>query len=113
MNMDIMEKHLALISNKVPEGRHAVIVADDATWHQCHLTDRFENLSIIKLPPYSLELNPIEQVWQWLRQNKLVNRCFKGYDDIINECNQVLNSFISDASIVMKLCFRDWLQVGS
>ena len=63
MNMDVMEKHLALISNKVPEGRHAVIVVDGAAWHQCHLTDRSENLSIIQLPLYSPELNPIEQVW--------------------------------------------------
>jgi len=113
MNMDVMEKHLALISNKVPEGRHAVIVVDGAAWHQCHLTDKFENLSIIKLPPYSPELNPIEQVWQWLRQNELANRCFKGYDDIVDECSRAWNSFISDASRVMKLCSRDWIQVGS
>lgn len=77
MNMDVMEKHLALISRKEPEGRHAVIVVNGAAWHKCHLADKFENLSIIKLPPYSPELNPIEQVWQWLRQNEFVNRCFR------------------------------------
>jgi hypothetical protein len=113
MNMDVMEKHLALISKKVPEGRHAVIVVDGAAWHQYHLTDKFDNLSIIKLPPYSPELNPIEQVWQWLRQNELANRCFKGYDDIVDECSRAWNSFISDASRVIKLCSRDWIKVGT
>lgn len=62
MNMDMMKKHLALISKKIPEGRHGMIVVDGAAWHQYHLTDKFDNLSIIKLPPYSPELNPIEQV---------------------------------------------------
>ena len=111
--MDVMEKHLELISKKVPEGRHGVIVVDGAAWHQAHLADKFDNLSIIKLPPYSPELNPIEQVWQWLRQNELANRCFKGYDDIVDECSRAWNSFISDASRVIKLCSRDWIKVGN
>ena len=68
MNMDVMEKHLSLISKKAPKGRHAIIVVDGAAWHQAHLAEKFDNLSIIKLPPYSPELNPIEQVWQWLRK---------------------------------------------
>lgn len=113
MNMDVMEKHLALISKKVPEGRHGVIVVDGAAWHQYHLTDKFDNLSIIKLPPYSPELNSIEQVWQWLRQNELANRCFKSYEDIVDECSRAWNSFISDVSRVIKLCSRDWIKVGS
>ena len=113
MNMYVMEKHLSLISQKVPKGRHAVIVVDGAAWHQAHLTEKFDNLSIIKLPPYSPELNPIEQVWQWLRQNELANRCFRGYEDIVNECSRAWNVFISDASRVIDLCSRDWIKVGS
>ena len=80
MNMDVMRKHLSLISKRTLSERHAVIIVDGASWHQEYLGDEFENLTIIKLPPYSPELNPIEQVWQWLRQNELANRCFKGYD---------------------------------
>mgnify|MGYP003571697318 CR=1 FL=1 len=110
MNMDMMKKHLALISKKIPEGRHGMIVVDGAAWHQYHLTDKFDNLSIIKLPPYSPELNPIEQVWQLLRQNELANRCFKGYEDIVDECSRAWNSFISDVSRVIKLCSRDWIK---
>ena len=50
MNIDVMEKHLALISNKIPEGRHGVIVVDGAAWHQTYLADKFDNLSIINYP---------------------------------------------------------------
>ncbi|EGQ8247753.1 hypothetical protein GJM84_22670 [Vibrio parahaemolyticus] len=45
----------------------------------------FKNVSIIKLPSYSLELYSIEQVWRWLRQHYLANQYFTDYDDIISK----------------------------
>ncbi|WP_370687896.1 transposase [Vibrio parahaemolyticus] len=45
----------------------------------------FKNVSIIKLPSYSPEPNPIEQVWRWLRQRDLANQYFTDYDDIISK----------------------------
>lgn len=113
MNMEVMEQHLALISQKTKEGRHAVIIVDGAAWHQPYLADKFNNLTIIKLPPYSPELNPIEQVWSWLRQHHLANRCFKGYDDILDSCSDAWNSFVSDVKRVRKMCSRDWIKVGT
>jgi transposase len=88
-------KKLALIAQKEPKGRHAVIVVDGVAWHQVHLTEKFDNLSIIKLLPplYSPGLNPIEQVWQWLRQNELANRYFSGYEDIVNKGSRAWNIF--------------------
>jgi len=53
MNMDVMRKHLSLISKRTLSKRHAVIIVDGAAWHQEHLADEFENVTIIKLPPYS------------------------------------------------------------
>lgn len=62
MNMDVTEKNLASIFKRVPEGRHGIIVVDGVAWHQAYFADKFDKLSLIKLPPYSPELNPIEQV---------------------------------------------------
>lgn len=59
---------------------------DGASWHQEYLDKSFSNLSIIHTPPYSPELNPIEQVWSWMRQNKITNRVFNSYEDIVNKC---------------------------
>ena len=42
------------------------------------------NLTILKLLPYSPELNPIEQVWQYIKQHWLSNRCFDSYEAIVN-----------------------------
>ena len=75
-----MHEHLSLISKQTQAERHAVIIVDGAAWHQHYQADEFANLSIIKLSPYSPyspELNPTEQVSQWLRQNELANRCFE------------------------------------
>ncbi len=75
---EVMKKHLAQISAATVKGRYAVVVMDGAGWHTDDIADDFHNLSILKLPPYSPELNPIEQVWSWLRQHHLANRCFEG-----------------------------------
>ncbi|WP_284205863.1 IS630 family transposase [Psychromonas marina] len=66
-NMEIMKEHLALITNATEVDRHTVVIMDGASWHQEYLDDAFPNLSIIHIPPYSPELNTIEQVWSWMR----------------------------------------------
>ena len=68
----------------------------------------FGNLSIMHLPPYSPELNPIEQVWAWLRSNDLSNRVFKDYDDIVEQVSEGWNNFRNEVSQVISLCTRKW-----
>jgi hypothetical protein len=113
VDMKIMREHLSLISKRTQTGRYGVIIVDGAAWHQLYLAEEFANFSIIKLPPYSSELNPIELVWQWLRQNGLANRCYDGYDDIVEQYCRAWNSFISDNQRLVSLCTRDWIDVGS
>jgi transposase len=108
-----MIEHLALISQTTPSGRHAVVIMDGAGWHQQALADEFDNLTIIKLPPYSPELNPVEQVWQWMRQNELANRCFDGYDDKVNQCTKAWNRFRNERSRIKRMCHRDWINLVS
>lgn len=110
-NSEAMVEHMSLISKKTAVGRHAVVIMDGAGWHQKNTVAGFDNVSIIKLPPYSPELNPIEQVWQWMRQNELANRCFKGYDDIVEQCSRAWNNFRADKLRVKKLCSRDWIEL--
>ncbi len=90
------------------KGRYAVVVMDGAGWHTDDIADDFSNLSILKLPPYSPELNPIEQVWSWLRQHHLANRCFESYEAIVDACSNAWNDFISDKARVSKMCSRNW-----
>ena len=92
----------------------AVVIMDRAAWHfKDGLVEGLENVVIIRLPPYSPELNPIEQVWSWLRQHKLSNRTFANYNDILDKVSDAWNAFISCADRVKSLCFRDWINLTS
>ena len=77
-NIPAMNLHLAEISRRVSPGAHAVVALDGAGWHQLG--------GLLRLPPYSPELNPVENVWQFLRQNFLSNRLYDGYEAIVDAC---------------------------
>jgi transposase len=63
-----MTLHLAEISRQVAPGAHAVVTLDGAGWHQTGGKLRVpDNISLLPLPPYSPELNPVEKVWTWDR----------------------------------------------
>ena len=107
-NMQTMQIHLEHISLKVPEGRHAIIVLDQAGWHTSSKLKRPENLTLISLPPASPELNPTEQVWRQLREDHLANRCYKNEEDIVNVCCEAWNAFEDKPGSIKSLCSRKW-----
>ena len=74
---DTMPLHLAEISRAVVTGAHAVILMDQAAWHTTAALNIPKNLSLIFIPPKSPELNPVENIWQYLRQTWLANRIFE------------------------------------
>ncbi|MBU2989638.1 IS630 family transposase, partial [Psychrosphaera sp. B3R10] len=113
VNKEVMTLHMEQISKATELGRHAVVIMDGAGWHTLDTVQPFDNVTLIKLPPYSPELNPIEQVWSWMRQHHLANKSFKGYDDIVNSCTKAWNCFISDTKRVIKMCTRAWASVGT
>nr|WP_194868968.1 IS630 family transposase [Pseudoalteromonas sp. PPB1] len=114
VNKDVMYCHLKQISQSTQPGRMAVVVMDRAAWHfKDGVVEGLKNVVIIRLPPYSPELNPIEQVWSWLRQRKLSNRTFASYEDILDQVSEAWNAFISCADRVKSLCFRDWIKMTS
>ncbi len=51
-----------------------------------------ENITILPLPPKSPELNPVENIWQFMRENWLSNRVFKSYEDIVDHCCHLANA---------------------
>ncbi|EOB1207587.1 IS630 family transposase [Photobacterium damselae] len=113
VNKDIMIEHLKQISSVTEKGRHAIVIMDGAGWHTEDIADDFQNISIIKLPPYSPELNPIEQVWSWLRQHYLANQSFSDYEDIVSKVCSAWNSFLECSTRVTKMCSRRWTDLTS
>ena len=81
----MMDLHLAEISANVAPGAHAVLTIDGAGWHRTGGRLRVpDNITMLHLPPYSPELNPVENVWAYLRGNKLSNRVFGNYEAIVD-----------------------------
>ena len=108
VNKDIMISHLEQISKATEQSRHAVVIMDGASWHSDDIGNELNNVSIIKLPPYSPELNPIEQVWSWLRQHYLANQSFNDYDDTVSQVCRAWNGFLECRGQVAKMRTRDW-----
>ncbi|HDY7777641.1 hypothetical protein D8T45_24280 [Vibrio vulnificus] len=106
-------EHLKQLSVVTEKGRHAVVIMDDAGWHTNDIAEPFDNVSIIKLPPYSPELNPIEQVWSWLRQHSLANQSFADYEDIVSKVCRAWNSFLECSARVRQMCSRSWIDLTS
>jgi len=78
-----MQLHLDEIARTVRPGAHAVLLLDRAGWHTTPVLAVPKNISLILLPSRSPELNPVENIWQYLRQTWLSNRVFETYDDIV------------------------------
>ena len=76
----MMQLHLDEISRNVAEGAHAVLLLDRAGWHTTGKLDVPKNITPIFLPSRAPELNPVENVWQYLRQNWLSNTVFENYE---------------------------------
>ena len=108
VNSAAMTLHLQAIAEAVPAGRHALVVVDGASWHGPGVADGLDNVTLLKLPPASPELNPTEQVWQQLRQRHLANRCFSGYEDIVQSCCEAWNAFTNLPGAIRQLCTRRW-----
>ena len=108
-----MSVHLAEIGKQVRPGAHAVLVCDGAGWRQTgqRLTVP-KNLSLLRLPPYSPELNPIENVWEYLRGNQLSRRVWQTYEDIVQACCDAWNWLIVDTVRVASITTRKWASVN-
>ena len=103
-----MIAHLHEISRAVAPGAHAVLVMDGAGYHEKAIVQLPANISLLTLPPYSPELNPVENVWQFLRQNNLANRVFENYDAILDACCDAWRSFSGAPHKIASITQRSW-----
>ena len=111
-NTEAMNLHLVEIAQTVAPGAHAVLLVDQAGWHLSTRLVVPPNITIIALPPKSPELNPVENVWQYLRQNKLAITVFNDYDDIVDKCCQAWTFFANDKAVVASITSRQWAEVN-
>ena len=111
-NARAMQAHLDEISRTVARGAHAAVLMDRAGWHTTAKLKVPKNLTIILLPSRSPELNPMENVWQYMRQTWLSNRVFDAYGDILNVGCAAWNKLIASPATITSIGSRKWANVS-
>lgn len=113
VNAECMGLHLAEISAQVAPGSVAALICDGAGWHQTGGALKLpHNIVLLPLPPYAPELNPMENVWEYLRNNKLSAGLWDSYDEIVDACVEAWNWFLADKARIASIGHRAWATVN-
>ena len=109
---EAMQLHLDEISRRVAEGAHAVLLLDRAGWHTARNLNVPKNITPIFLPSRAPELNPVENVWQYLRSNWLSNRVFDTYHAIVDAACEAWQKLVAKPKTITSIGTREWAHVG-
>ena len=105
-----MQVFLAELSRAVPAGTHAALVLDGAGWHVSEDLSVPANLTLIHPPPYSPELNPVERVWEYLRDRWLSHRVLAGgYEAVVGAACAAWNALLAEPGRLRSLTSFPWL----
>jgi len=103
-----MNLFLQKLTASVARGKHAVLMMDQAGWHLSKKLSVPANITVLPLPPKCPELNPTENVWEFMRDNWLSNRVFTCYDNIVDHCCDAWNKLEAQPWRIMSLGLRGW-----
>ena len=87
-----------------------MVVLDRAGWHGAGDLAVPGNLTLLPLPSYSPELNPVENVWEYLRQNKLSHRVWESYDAIVATRREAWNWLVAAPDRLASITRREWVK---
>ena len=80
LNTDVMNLFLQQFRRHLAPEEHAVLILDRAGYHVAKQLEKNDAVTLLYLPPYSPELNPVEQLWHYLRDHYWSNRYFADYE---------------------------------
>jgi transposase len=99
-----MNIYLQQFSRELAEDVHAVLVWDQAGFHKSSGLKVPENVTIIPLPAYSPELNPVENLWFYFRSHYWANRPYDDYDDLSEAAIEAWQKAALDPEIIKSVC---------
>jgi transposase len=105
-----MNLFLAEFGRRLPDGVHAALVLDGAGWHGAKELEVPANVTLVPLPPYSPQLNPVERVWLYLRERFLSLRVFADHRAISDACCAAWNRLAADPDRLRSLCDQPWIK---
>ena len=110
-NTDEMNRHLTGISAAIPCRHHAVIILDGAGWHRSKALDVPGNVTLLRLPPYSPELNAMENMFNYGKSNYLSNQVFESRDDVRKALQDSLQKMRDDVERIKSILSPRWARL--
>lgn len=105
-----MTLFLTEFSKTLAEDEHAVMVLDGAGWHASKALDSPGNITLVPLPPYAPELNPVERIWLFLRERFLSLAVWPDKQAIIEAYCLAWNTLIEEDGRITTLCAYPWIK---
>ncbi len=105
--MSIFLRHTSEIFSE----NYCVMIMDAASWHRTGELKVPENMQLIYLPPYGPELNPVEHLWDYVRNTYFGNRTFNSLDDVVDRLCLGLRELHRQNTVVKSMSCFDWLKL--
>ena len=109
LNTRIVNKFLEIFSRTIPAGEQAVMVWDGAGFHTAKTLQVPPNITLVQLPPYSPELNPIENLWHYLKSHFWSNRAYANYQELEDAALHAWQHAVLNQELVRSVCAAPYL----
>lgn len=110
LNTDVINIFLQQFSTSMPKNAHAVLVWDGAGYHTSKKLVVPDNVSLVRLPPTSPELNPIENLWHYMRSHHWSNRNYTDYDALADAAIDAWQRVALKNDMVQSICHADYIK---
>lgn len=107
LNAEVINVFLAEFSDRLEEDEHAVMVWDGAGFHTSKKVVVPPNMTLVVLPPYSPELNPIENLWHYLKSHYWSNRTYANYEALEEAAMHAWREAVLDEDLMKTVCAAD------
>jgi len=107
---EAMQAFLDRFSKTIDDDEHVAMFADQAGWHIANDLKVPGNITLLQLPAYSPELNPVERLWLYLKQRFLSHRLLDDYDAIVDAACVAWNRLVAEVGRVKSLCTYPWIE---
>lgn len=109
VDTEVMSVFLAHTALELKDA-YGLMFLDGASWHTARDLRVPKSITLVSLPPYSPELNPVEHIWEHLRANYFGNEVFDSLDRVENTLYSGLHALGKDNKLVSSLTYFDWLK---
>ena len=110
LNTKVINTFLEQFSKTIPAEEHAVMIWDGAGFHTSKQLRVPDNISLLQLPAYSPELNPIENLWHYLKSHYWSNRAYADYDALEEAAVSAWRTAVLDPAIIKSVCAAGYIQ---